>query len=199
MTAPTRTRARRGDGDKLRAQVLDVAEELLLEAGSPEGVSIRRIAERCAVTPPAIYLHFPDKGSLFREVCDRRMTALGAAIVTATASATDPLDALRLMGLAYVGFALDHPETYRAVLGPRATEGGPAARAAFDQLAALVATATDEGALDGQDPRTTALVIWSGLHGIASLMLSFPELGWGERDTFVEHMLDVMIEGLLST
>ena len=202
MTSPTRTRtrtrARRGDGAKLRAQVLDVAEALLLEAGTSDAVSMRTIAEGCAVTPPAIYLHFPDKETLFREVCDRRMTGLGDAIATATAGVTDPLDALRLMGLAYVGFALEHPETYRAVLGPRATEGGPAARATFDRLAGFAAAATDQGALDGQDPRAAALVIWSGLHGIASLMLSFPELEWGERDAFVEHALDVLIEGLLS-
>lgn len=198
MTASTRTRARRGDGAKLRAQVLNVAEELFLEAGTPDAVSMRTIAERCSVTPPAIYLHFPDKDALFREVCDRRMTGLVDAIATATAGVTDPLDAVRLMGLAYVRFALDHPETYRAVLGPRATDGGPAARATFNQLAALAGAAADDGALDGQDPLAAALVIWSGLHGIASLMVSFPELGWGERDAFVEHALDVLIEGLLS-
>lgn len=195
----TRRRAKRGDGAKLRARVLEVAEELLLESGSQEAVSIRAIAEGCSVTPPAIYLHFADKETLFREVCARRFDALEDHMQLAASAATDPLDELRLRGMAYVRFGLEHPETYRAVLDPQGDDQTSATgRAAFEHLSAAVERAASAGVLGDGDPRQTALVLWSGIHGITSLMISFPNLDWGDRDQHVEHMLDVLIEGLLS-
>ena len=70
MTAQARRhRARRGSGDLLRAEILTAAEELLVETGSEELVSVRAIADRVGVTTPSIYLHFADKQTLLDTVC----------------------------------------------------------------------------------------------------------------------------------
>ncbi|MCA1708231.1 MAG: TetR/AcrR family transcriptional regulator, partial [Actinobacteria bacterium] len=59
-----RSRARRGEGDKLREDIIEAAERLLVETGDQASVSIRAIARSAGVTPPSIYLHFADKEGL---------------------------------------------------------------------------------------------------------------------------------------
>lgn len=203
-SSATRSRAKRGDGDKLREVILDRAEELLLETGSQEAVSIRAIADRCDVTPPAIYLHFADKETLFLEVCSRRFRELDSWIERASRTATDPLDELRIRGAAYVTFGLEHPEAYRLLMmgqrdGSIDDPGMEAGRDAFLHMVEAVDRCVKAGELGGADPYQTSLVLWSGIHGITSLMISFKNFDWGDRDLLVERMLDVLIEGVLST
>lgn len=203
-TSATRQRAKRGEGDKLREVILDRAEELLLETGSQEAVSIRAIADRCDVSSPAIYLHFADKEALFLEVCSRRFRELDTWIERASRKATDPLDELRIRGAAYVNFGLEHPEAYRLLMMGRREghiddPGMEAGRDAFLHMVEAVDRCVKASALEDADPYRASLVLWSGIHGITSLMISFKNFEWGERDALVEHMLDVLIEGLLST
>ena len=93
MTAQARRhRARRGSGDLLRAEILTAAEELLVETGSEELVSVRAIADRVGVTTPSIYLHFADKQTLLDTVCGQVFAQLDErmeqAIITGIAHDT---------------------------------------------------------------------------------------------------------------
>jgi AcrR family transcriptional regulator len=200
----TRTRAKRGEGEKLRGEILDQAEKLLLESGSQEAVSVRAIADRCDVSPPAIYLHFADKDALFLEVCSRRFRELDAYIQEAGRDASDPLDALRVRGMAYVNFGLEHPEAYRLLMMGRREghiddPGMEAGRDAFLHMVESVDRAVKAGVLGDADPYRASLVLWAGIHGITSLIISFPNFEWGEKQALVENMLDVLIEGVLSS
>src|SRR3982074_437672 len=65
-----RRRARRGEGDRLREDILQATIGLLAETGDLDAVSIRAVAKRGGVTPPSIYLHFPDKQSLLDSACE---------------------------------------------------------------------------------------------------------------------------------
>ena len=44
-------------------EIVDAARELL-EAEGPEGLSMRRVAERVGIRAPSIYKHLPDKQAL---------------------------------------------------------------------------------------------------------------------------------------
>ena len=70
----------RGEGETLRADLLTATERLMIEAGSADAVSIRAIADAVGVTPPSIYLHFPDKDSLILAVCERHFEAFDSVI-----------------------------------------------------------------------------------------------------------------------
>src|SRR5205807_237758 len=50
-SATTRRRARRGEGPRLREELLAATERLLAETGDEEAVSIRAIADAVGVTP----------------------------------------------------------------------------------------------------------------------------------------------------
>ncbi len=78
-SAGRRARSRKGEGRRLREEILDATEALLLETGAAEQVSIRAVADAVGVTPPSIYRHFPDKDTLIYEVWDRRCGTLDDA------------------------------------------------------------------------------------------------------------------------
>jgi AcrR family transcriptional regulator len=201
-----RPRARRGEGDLLRNEILDAAGRLLAEKGDEDAVSIRMIADAVGVTPPSIYLHFPDKDTLIEAVCEQRFAEFDEALEKAAASAADPIAALRARGEAYVAFGLEHPEHYRVIFMTRheramdmadLTPGGATAGArAFGHLVDAVARAADEGAIVAVEPVLTSIALWSSLHGLVSLMISEPGFPWPPVDWLVEAVLNLQIEGL---
>jgi AcrR family transcriptional regulator len=203
-TSAPRTRAKRGEGDKLRTEILAAAERLLVQTGSKDAVSIRAIADACDCTPPAIYLHFADKDELFLEVCNMRFHELDGWIERAGSSSDDPLESLRVRGAAYVRFGIEHPEAYRLLMmtlhdGHIDDPGMEAGRDAFMHMVGAVQRCVDAGVLGDAEPYQTSLVLWSGIHGLTSLFIAFPNFEWGEQERLVEHLLDVLIEGVLST
>ena len=113
--APRRARARRGEGEQLREEILDAAARLLVETGDEDAVSIRAIAEAVGVTPPSIYLHFADKTELIFAVCERYLDGLDRMSEEAALASEDPLDSLLLRGRGYIRFGLENPEPYRVI------------------------------------------------------------------------------------
>jgi AcrR family transcriptional regulator len=206
LTVAPRTRARKGEGDKLRERLLEVAEELLIEAGHPDAVSVRSIATAAQCTPPSIYLHFADKDELLMEVCERRFAHLDRYAQDAAEGSDDPLVSLCLRGRAYIRFGLDHPQHYRLLMmtvHEKSLEEldweSSAGAKAFMNLVGAVQRCVDAGALPGEtDAQQGALGLWATVHGITSLLITFPNFEWGGREQLVDHLLDVHIEGLLS-
>jgi AcrR family transcriptional regulator len=107
-----RTRARRGEGDRLRDEILDAAEALLHETGSADKVSTRAVATRVGVSSPSIYLHFPDRAALLFAVCQRQFDTLGARLAEVAVQVDDPVERVIAIGSDYCHFALEHPQQY---------------------------------------------------------------------------------------
>ena len=89
-----------------RAREIVVAARELLEAEGPEGLSMRRVAERVGIRAPSIYKHLPDK------------QALEAALISAGFEEwAEMFEAAEQtpegLGRAYRAYALAHPHLYR--------------------------------------------------------------------------------------
>ncbi|MGH2809058.1 MAG: TetR/AcrR family transcriptional regulator [Actinomycetota bacterium] len=204
-----RPRAKRGEGDKLRGDILDVAERMLVEAGNEDAVSIRAIAKAVGCTPPAIYLHFADKDQLFFEVCARRFQEFDRAVFEEGDAVDDPLESLRLSGKAYIRFGLEHPEHYKLLMMvPKtklAEELGPDApgMAAFQHLVDTVQRCLDAGVISEDHGATNvAVALWSACHGITALLITFTNfehfVEGNNVEGLVDLLLDVQLEGLLA-
>jgi len=190
----------------LRTEILDAAGRLLAEKGDENAVSIRMIADAVGVTPPSIYLHFPDKDTLIEAVCEARFGEFDEALEKAAASESDPIAALRARGRAYVEFGLAHPEHYRVIFMTRheramdmtdlTSAGATAGARAFGHLVEAVVRAVEAGAIVAADPLATSIVLWSGFHGLVSLLISEPGFPWPPVDSLVEAVLTTQIEGL---
>ena len=202
----TRPRARRGEGARLREDILEAAGRLLAEKGDENAVSIRMIADAVGVTPPSIYLHFPDKDALIEAVCEDRFREFDEALEKAAAAAPDALEALRARGRAYVEFGLAHPEHYRVIFMTRhertmspsdlTPDGATAGARAFGHLVEAVVRAAESGAIASPDPLATSILLWSGFHGLVSLLISEPGFPWPPVGSLVEALLNQQVEGL---
>ena len=197
-----RPRARRGEGDRLREEILDAASALLVRTGDREAVSIRAVADRVGVTAPSIYLHFADKDDLIHAVCQRHFRALDAFIEEAVAGTSDPEQQLRLRGRAYVRFGLEHPEQYRILFMSRrpAHDQPPDENlrkaSGFTALVDNVTRAIEAGAFAPADPLLVATGLWTVVHGITSLAIALPHFPLVGLDALVDHLLDVHVAGL---
>ena len=205
MSSPStrRPRARRGEGELLRAEILAAAERLLIQTGDEGAVSIRAIADAAGVTPPSIYLHFADKTELFNAVCEARFADFDRYLEEAAAGVADPLEALWARGRAYVRFGLDNPEHYRILfMTRRVADPSPGnvdnlpGLTAFSHLVEDVARGIDSGALAPGDPFLVATGLWSAVHGITSLLIARPDFPWPDVDRLLGHVIEVQGRGL---
>jgi AcrR family transcriptional regulator len=201
-TVKRRSRSRRGEGATLRADLLAATERLMIETGRAEAVSIRAIADAVGVTPPSIYLHFPDKDSLILAVCERHFETFDSVIEAAGLSTDDPVESLRRRGQAYVRFGLENPEPYRILFMTRNDSAqqrnvvvGAGARA-FQHLVDAVQRCIDAGAFRPVDPVLAATGVWAAVHGVTSLLISLPGFPWPDIETLVDHVCNIQNFGL---
>ena len=199
-----RRRARRGEGDRLREEILDATERLLLESGDQEAVSIRAVADAVGVTPPSIYLHFADKNELIFAVCERYFARFDEVQERAAAEAPDdPVARLAARGRAYIRFGLDNPEPYRVLFMTRAgqwpdswTPERMVGISAFGHLVQAVQDCIDAGAFRDEGAMMMAVGCWVTVHGITSLLLTLPGFPWPDLDSLIEYLMTTPVEGL---
>lgn len=200
---PARKRARRGDGDLLREEILEATERLLVETGSEEAVSIRAVAKATGVTAPSIYRHFPDKNHLIFEACSRVFAVLDDVLESAVVGIDDPVEALAARGRAYVRFGVEHPEHYRIMFMSPASDipekwDVVVRSGAFAHLLEGIQRVIDGGRMDPEtDVFEMGLHIWANIHGITSLLVARPTFPWPELEPFVEQHLAMCMVGAL--
>ncbi len=195
-----RTRSVRGEGARLRGELLDAAERLLAEHGDERSVTIRAIVGQAGVTPPALYLHFPDKQTLIREVVMRGYDDLARTTAAAAKDARDAgaVAALRAGMLAYLGWAERHPGRYRALFDARRETqllraDGTGTSVAFDGLVARVAAVQAAGAARDGDPVRIATLLWAAEHGLATLRAARDRFPWPPAEELVDGLIMTVV------
>ena len=166
-------------GRDLRSELLRTSRELLDESG-PSALSMREVARRAGCTHQAPYHYFANREAIlaalvcegFDELADRLAVAhdgLGSADLHAVLVAS---------GNAYVEFALRRPGVFRVMFRPdvcdpeRFPEVVQAGQRARRELARLAKAVMGDGAQVEAE-----VLIWSGVHGLASLLLDGPLAG----------------------
>jgi len=192
----------------VRDRILDAAREIFAAEGY-DGVTMRRIAEAIEYSPTTIYLHFPDKETLVRELCHGDFLSLAKAFQK-LALEPDPIERLRGIGRAYFDFASDHPTHYRLMfMTPRGHDmsnddalgkGNPEE----DAYAFLKATVAEAIAMKRfrpglRDADLIAQAAWAGTHGVISLHIAKgqdPWVDWRSAKETAALVIDSMIDGL---
>src|SRR5689334_10290232 len=173
---------REREKEEVRQMILDAARELFVEHGF-EAVSMRKIAEKIEYSPTAIYLHFADKNALLDELCSNDFRALAREFIE-FAQIRDPIERMRRSGLAYVDFALSHPQHYRLMFmtpipehehsAETMSSRGKIEEDAYAFLRATMAQAIDEKRVRPEytDPDLLAQMAWAPLHGVLALHIA---------------------------
>ena len=184
-----RTRNPRGDGGRLRDEIVSAATRLL-ETQSAETITLRAIAREAGITAPSIYRHFDSVGDVLRAVVEGTFDVLERRLRD-SATGDSAVARLRSVCAAYLSFAEEQPEQYRLLFGgawnaadlpPDAdAERSERADIGLDTFAVLVervAECVAEGSSTSSDPADDAAGLWVGLHGFASLRRTTPLFPW---------------------
>ena len=107
---PARQRNPRGQGERLRGDIIEAASRLMADSAAP--LTLRGVAREAGVAATSVYLHFPDIESLVLAVAERRFGELGQLQDQAQDSSADPCQQVRAGCLAYCEFGLGHPGQY---------------------------------------------------------------------------------------
>src|SRR5690606_29386750 len=117
-TPTARTRNRRGEGARLRDEIVAGAAALLDETGDESSVTLRAIARRVGITAPSIYRHFADQPAIMLAVVQQAFSELAAELHRARDDAGDDPRARLFAGCtAYPDFARSRPARDRTVFG----------------------------------------------------------------------------------
>lgn len=195
-SGPRRHPARRGEGDRLRGEIVAAALRLLGESGDLNALSLRAVAREVGVAATSIYLHFPDLEALLRDAKVELMNDLFTALQRAASEAgTDPADRLHAHGRAYLRFAAERPGHYRVMFQSRMVEAPylpPGATyvgaEAFEAVRAAVAAVIGD-----DDALMVTLHFWTALHGMVMLRTDRRNFPWPD----LEDELDDLIRRLV--
>jgi AcrR family transcriptional regulator len=188
-SAPPRARNPRGEGARLRDDIVHAAVELLDQTGDERAVTLRSVARQVGVAAPSIYRHFPDQPSIMLAVVQGAFAQLEAALLEATdAAGADPRQRLYAVCNAYLDFALAYPGRYRTMFGGLWMPDLSTTVLTEDDLVALgdvtmqmlndaLQGCVSAGIATSNDLRADSVALWLGLHGLAhqrAVTVTFP-------------------------
>lgn len=186
---------RRGEGGRLRDDLVDAATALVTEAGHARDLSLRAVARRVGIATTSVYPHFADVDALKVAVAERGHAELDRYRREAAPDLADPAAGLLARCRGYGRFAVEHPGYYRIMFGPELP----------DQLAYDAPDSPGRRALTGlaesirrcsagADSHELAVLVWGALHGLASLRIDRPHFPW---PTTLDRAIDEAVRRLV--
>jgi AcrR family transcriptional regulator len=193
---PRRPRNRRGEGGKLREELIAAAQRLLRAADRESDVSIRAVTREAGAAPQSFYLQFASLDELLYAVYEIEYEHLRQAMAAAAVKAGDPRARLRAVCQAYCRFATEQPGRYRVLTGVggqphhdgwqgRPLPGAPAFAVIHDTVAGALAAVGSPA-----DPFQAAATLWASLHGLIMLRASRPSFPWPPMDDMITGLTE---------
>jgi AcrR family transcriptional regulator len=198
MKETVRERNRRGEGGKLRADILAGATALLERTGNEEAVTLRAVAREIGISAPSIYLHFPDREAILEAVVDGAFAEFNAAVEDAVnaaiAAGAGPRERVRAGCAAYLRVAAERPNQYKLLFERQYRIGGDEVPdvqiEGFDLLVRSIQDCVAAGISASTDPARDATAIWLALHGYATLPARLPMFPWPDSDALFDRIVD---------
>ncbi len=196
-TSRRRPRNPRGQGDRLRDELLEAALRLLADAAHPDDVSIRAIAREAGVSPTAAYRHFDDRDELVEEAVSCCFRGFSELLAERVADVDDPFRRLQEAGRAYFDFAEQQGGRYRVLfsnpvkfeIASEASHKHLAGDQAFDALVQIVQDCIDAGApTRTDDARFISYQVWTWAHGIVDLRITHDEMDFPDSGALLADL-----------
>lgn len=195
-----RRRNPRGQGERLREEIIGAAASMLVDSGDPQQLTLRAVARTIGIAATSVYLHFPDVEHLALAVAERRFVELAAKQRAIEQALSHPGEILLARCRAYCRFAIENPACYRimflADLGPNMTFGFDQApgRASFEALVDAIKRCQVAGMVSPErDPFRLAVLVWTAEHGIVSLRMTKRRFPWPSLDELVDEAVTALV------
>jgi len=205
-TAVPRLRNVRGEGERLRGEIIEAAVTVLAALGPEDPFSLRAVAKEAQISAPSVYIHFSDRSVLLLAVLEQlfstQISIRNEAEEAAAQAGGGAWERLLARSIAAVQFGLAHPGHYRVLFegrviprldDPRVASFGLPLLARSIELIRQIPTRTGAQRV-AEDPRRLALLLWSGLHGVISLRINKPTLEWPPANELAEQIARALIQ-----
>jgi AcrR family transcriptional regulator len=204
QTGVPRSRNPRGEGEKLRGEIIDAAVRVLSALGPEDPFSLRSVAKMAKIAAPSVYIHFADRNALLLAVLEKlfaEQVAIRAAAETdATKAGGGAWERLLARSVASVRFGLEHPGHYKVLFEgrvvPRLNDPRIAGfgRPLLVRSVELIREIPSQSGRVSDDPVRLSLLLWSGLHGVISLRINKPTLDWPPATELAEQITRAIIQ-----
>lgn len=181
-TLRDRRRNPRGEGARLREEIITAATDLIEASGDSSQITLRAVAKKIGIAAPSIYQHFGSVEDLKLAVVERMFREFASERDREGEGIHDPSEALLSGCQTYCRFALEHPGAYRFMFSHESPAHGrqsPTGLAAISRLTESIRRCQESGqASVVADPKALAAYVWASLHGLALLHLNAPNFEW---------------------
>ncbi|WP_309643781.1 TetR/AcrR family transcriptional regulator [Phenylobacterium sp.] len=200
-------RKAKGQGVERREEILAAALRLFTQLGV-HAVSTRQIAQAVGISQPTLYAYFPTKADIGMELHSRAFALLAQGLASGADRRSDTPEGFVAMLRIYVDFGLQNPDMYRIAF---MSEGAalrtwwrendptlsPSTASTYGVLRREMTEMHARGLTVDVDPETLTQSVWSGMHGLVSLMIAKPGFPWVEREALINAHLWVIVRGVL--
>lgn len=168
---------REREKEDVRRRILEAAHDLFEKRGY-ENVTMRAVADAIEYSPTTIYHHFESKDALVEALCFSDFEKLTAAMNEAPLPA-HPIERIKALGHSYAAFGWANPNHYRFMFmtagdwKKHANEEDTPPGRSYALLRGAVVDAMDEGYFAKDDVDLVAQLLWTSIHGVVSLTLTF--------------------------
>ncbi|MFF1873911.1 TetR/AcrR family transcriptional regulator [Kitasatospora herbaricolor] len=202
-TTPPRTTARtaprgrnpRGQGERLRAEIVDAALRMLDELADDQALSLRAVAREVGIAATSVYIHFADRDALVLAALEHCHADLLRAVDDAEAGAADPVAALRARTALLGMWSREHPGLYKVL--HESTLNRRTDMSFKEEMARRTTRAIrrcmDAGLAPRGDAETVSLDLRTAVHGAVSLRVNQPELTWPPLEEQVDRFLTKLV------
>ena len=196
----------RGEGDRLRGEIIDAAVKVLAALGPEDPFSLRSVAKEARIAAPSVYIQFSDRNVLLLAVLEKlfseQVSTRNNAEEAAAKAGGGAWERLLSRSIATVQFGLKHPGHYKVLFEGRvvprlndprvANFGRPLLKRSIELIREIPTGAGPERV--SEDPQRLALLLWAGLHGVISLRINKPTLEWPQAKELAEQITRAIIQ-----
>ncbi|HEY3501717.1 MAG TPA: TetR/AcrR family transcriptional regulator [Actinocatenispora sp.] len=170
----------RGQGDKLRDEIVTAAVRMLDELADDQALSLRAVARAVHIAATSVYLHFPDRDALVLAATQRCHEDLVRVGDEAADGETDPGARLRARILANAQWAEEHPGLYKVLHESTVHRrlGMPFKEVMVRRTVEEVRACMEAGVAPADDPETVAIDLRTAVNGMLSQRINEPDLPW---------------------
>ncbi|RFU41220.1 TetR/AcrR family transcriptional regulator [Actinomadura logoneensis] len=195
-TSAPRGRNPRGQGARLREDIVAATLRLLDELGDDQALSLRAVARELGIAATSVYIHFADRDALVLATLERAHHDLTRAVDEAEEEQADPVGRLRARVLLLGLWVQRHPGLYKVMhestLNQRASMEFKQVLA--DRTTAAVRRCMDAGlAPSDDDPALVSLDLRTAVHGAVSMRVNQPDAHWPPFEEQVDRFLRKLV------
>ena len=187
--------------ENLKEVLVDTSLEIL-EGEGLESITLRYVTARIGTSRTSVYRHFDSKEHLLQALILRGFRKLNDVLEPILLQKeVGVIPRLRLMGKAYVGFAMENKALYRIMLGDRLStlretrceDDLDYINTGFNALVSLMLEGQEKKVFIHGDSSIQASSIWAIIHGQASLLIDSHTMIEDNKEMILNETLDVVI------